>query len=388
MRLDDPMFAEILAPLIDLESEENEVVLHGVVEEVFERQYHLLQSLLAILSIRDDSPSVSVVEARKAHITLDRIREITRLLTLPSGWEAFVGVEPGDPDYYNHLRAMLSSGGIRNRVRIEQERNTKIGFLLPYWRVKEAGDSYAIVQEAMRASLHNLFLMDYYIAGALYGFDWLGLLELERRMGVAHTPEVENVYLTFAGRGHHDKPGLFPSDIADFIAATRRYDVERSVAILKINYSRPISTYYPIALSSFPDDVDVESFGLEYLISPERIGKSYIGSTRTVPHAPANVFSAIASWVHQNISMIAHENAKGDPVMEVKLFIDYAGEYLMGRKGLAKVLLVVLHEIGRTPEESRWLERLELIARLIEERLEVPEVSTVLPLNQFPDRIL
>lgn len=391
VRLNDPMFAEILAPLIDLESDANEVVLHGVVEEVFERQYTNLQRLLTIVSIREDNPSVALVEAKKAHITLDKIREISRLLTLPNGWEVFVGVEPGDSDYYNHLRAMIPSIGIADRMRLritQQERNTKISSLLARWREKEAGASYPIVHEAMRVALHNAFLVDYHVPGALYGFDWLGLLGLERHMGVETSPEVEEVYLTFEGRGHYDKSGMLPSDIAEFIMATRRYDVHRSVSTLNINYGKPISTYYPVALSSFPDDVDVESFGLGYLIAPERIKKSHIGSPRTVKNAPKNAFSTIVSWVHQNISIIAHDNAKGDPVMEVKLFIDYASEYIMGRKGLVKALLVVLHEIERSSINDKRTERLELIARHLEERLEMPDDSTVLPLNQFPDSVL
>ena len=388
--VDVPVFATLLAPILDLGSEASELLLTGSVAEAFEQEYSYVVDLIAMVELGQRDEVQALRWAESSYIILERVRSITRILDMPEGWEKYVGVLPGDPEYVRHLCAAARHLSKNRRL---SPFDSVYGGSTQAKLVMRIGCRYTsdyslVVDKPLLACVNNFYLTDYSLEGTLHGFDWKGVLEVMEARGVA-TDGLKVAYLTYHGEGSHSDSGNFNEVVSSM--SVYEEDVGGS-EWLEITLAHPVSLYYPIALTSFPESIDADTFGLEYLISPWSNEGRYVYDLQSTSHKPANDFSSIVSWVHHNLSLIARENARYSPecnstqeieLEQVRLFIEYAYDYIMGHQGLSRVLQSILHETKKEGVDSERMKRLETIASMISDTMKTRSPGGP-PENRFP----
>ena len=324
--LDDPLFSDILAPFVDLDEEVSEVVLSESLSEIIEDEWDSFEDVFRMTENRDEG----------GRVPLRKIARITRILNLPDRWWLNVVTDREDEGYFHHLALVAGSD-----FSFDPNYAAPTGDYLLEME-KYLGDNDRI-KSIMRAVMRNGLIRDKIGHPLISQVDWEAMIFLIENEGLEMHPIVSNTLLTLAGRGDYLKATVDPqvrirTYIGKFTDWSHYYTADT----------------YQVALKSIPDDVD-----------PKLLIDDYPGVVQEEPGLIPfpNLILNTVPWLH-DVMIHASKLELTDP--ELVATFD---KYIVGRKGLVKVLVSILLAMERDENVG---DGLETLASNIEKRIELP----------------
>ena len=328
--LDDPIFSDILAPLVELDDEVGEIVLPETLSEIIEAEWNDVEKVLRRTKVGKQG----------GRISLNRIARISRLLNLPEGWWHHVYASREDEGYFDHL-TLISRG----KIEFTPSESTPTGHYV--LEMEKYFGKQERIRKLIRAVVRNDILRVADNNPPLSTVDWDAILHLAQKEDLVLPSIVSDTLLTLAGRGDIHKETV-PSHITLVWYGSEL--MERVPMYL--------ADTYKLALKSIPETINPK-----LLMNSRSIVQTYPGF-RPFPNLILNV----VPWTHTILiysAKLTLDDSRLPTIFE---------KHIVGRRGLVKILLTILGAMERDVDVG---EVLETLAINIEKRLEEPAPKQV-----------
>ena len=339
VRIDDELFADILAPLVDLGEQNEELQLYGATSEVIEREWPSVERLLQLMKKDYFDDMMALIPPT---VALREISMVSRILNLPKDWQLYVHATPSDEGYLDFLEAVARAGPVFHL----NDYNAAARYVIEMSKL--GAGPYLF--DVMRATLRNSMISGPHrlVNPSISQVDWEAVITIADRREMRLIPMLSNSLLTLAGRGDHD---------ADTVRShvTTFWSDGNLIPTTELH----LADTYEVAMKSLPENVDPKLMFVEGTLEPYPSWSPF-----------RNRIVNVVPWVHSNFSEVQRLSI-GD-----KRLVDLLDERIAGRRGILRILIAILLAMDKDVDVGPDMARL---ATNIEERLEeVPEAPKLI----------
>lgn len=391
--LDDPVFADLLAPINELGEDVDELVLTSTVEEIFEAEWDSAKRLIDWMSeyrkmhgcllyhtddmavYLGDDRTLSCNGLELPNISLSQVARMRYVLNLPERWETCVSVDDHSKESMNHLSTV-------GRLLLESKDNPYVIALewSPLMRnLRELSNSYesdppGSWNVAVAANLRNAALR------------YARPVEGKRRRAMLQDLDWEALKILADSEGEESVNETRMASLSSSYNFSGVIEIYVVFDTACFEYGKDLLlSYYAEGMSSLPECVDPVDLGLGYILSGKR---GEIQRSPTFTRHPdgyaMNDFLGVVRWVHETITlMVLDTGCSGDVSHdEVKQVAYVMYVRIVGKDGLERIRSSLNVSVRSMEGEVR--ERVEAFLEGIEHELSDFDYKRNPFQNEFP----